>query len=180
MKETVKLPIGIENFEEIRTEGFYYVDKTGLIAELLNNWSKVNLFTRPRRFGKSLNMSMLKFFFEYGCDSRLFEGLKIAEEKQLCEKYMGQFPVISISLKDSGAKDFVSACSMLRSIIGNEAMRFQFLKESGGLTNEDKARYDQLIKVDVSGQQGFIMALETLTDSLQVLSGLLQKHYGKY
>lgn len=99
MNSTVKLPIGIENFEEIRTEGFYYVDKTGLIKELLDNWGKVNLFTRPRRFGKSLNMSMLKYFFEYGCDSRLFEGLAIAREKELCENYMGKFPVVSVSLK---------------------------------------------------------------------------------
>lgn len=179
MKETVKLPIGIENFEKIRTEGFYYVDKTNLITELLNNWGMVNLFTRPRRFGKSLNMSMLKYFFEYGCDSRLFDGLQIAGEKQLCDKYMGKFPVISISLKDIGAKDFDSACSMLRLVIGAEAMRFQFLKDSGRLTDEDKARYGQLIKVDASGRQGFVMALETLIDSLRVLSGLLQKHYGR-
>lgn len=178
MKENVKLPIGIENFEDIRTEGFYYVDKTGLIAELLNSWSEVNLFTRPRRFGKSLNMSMLKYFFEYGCNSRLFDGLQIAGEKQLCDKYMGKFPVISISLKDAGAKDFDSACSMLRLIIGGEAMRFQFLKDSSRLTDEEKARYAQLVKVDASGRQGFIMAQETLIDSLRVLSGLLQKHYG--
>lgn len=91
MKSVLKLPIGIENFEEMRTEGFYYVDKTGLIIELLNNWGKVNLFTRPRRFGKTLNMNMLKYFFSYGCDQALFEGLEISREKELCEKYMGSF-----------------------------------------------------------------------------------------
>ena len=94
-----KLPVGIENFEEFSSENFYYVDKTMFIKELLLNWGKVNLFTRPRRFGKSLNMSMLKCFFEVGTDPALFEGLKIMQEKELCEKYMGKFPVISISLK---------------------------------------------------------------------------------
>ena len=103
MDTTKKLPVGIENFKEIRTEGFYYVDKTGLIQELLQHWGKVNLFTRPRRFGKTLTINMLKTFFEYECDSSLFNGLKIADEKELCEKYMGQFPVISISLKDIDA-----------------------------------------------------------------------------
>ena len=94
------LPVGIENFERIRTEDFYYVDKTGLIRDLLRNMAYVNLFTRPRRFGKTLNMSMLKYFFETGTDSRLFDGLVISEEKELCERYMGKFPVISISLKN--------------------------------------------------------------------------------
>ena len=116
MNQTVKLPVGIDNFEELRTEDFYYVDKTGLIKELLQNWSKVNLFTRPRRFGKSLNMSMLKCFFEYGCDSSLFAGLAIARETELCEKYMGKFPVISVSLKDASAGDYRTARQMLCSI----------------------------------------------------------------
>ena len=94
-EKIVKLPIGIENFEKIRTEGFYYVDKTGLIKELLDNWGEVNLFTRPRRFGKSLNMNMLQYFFEYGCKVELFEGLEIGRERAYCEQYMGKFPVIS-------------------------------------------------------------------------------------
>ena len=101
-----KLPIGIENFEEFSSEDFYYVDKTLFIKELLQNWGKVNLFTRPRRFGKSLNMSMLKSFFEIGCDQTLFDGLCIAREAALCEKYMGKFPVISISLKDINGADY--------------------------------------------------------------------------
>ena len=95
MKTPAKLPIGIEDFKKIRTEGFYYVDKTGMITELLNNWGEINLFTRPRRFGKSLNMSMLKYFFSFGCDPELFQGLAVAEERELCEHYMGKFPVIS-------------------------------------------------------------------------------------
>ena len=113
-----KLPIGIEKFEEIRTEGFYYVDKTGLIRELLDNWGKVNLFTRPRRFGKSLNMSMLRCFFEYGCDSTLFDGLEIARQREYCQKYMGKFPVILITLKGVDARNYEEAAGMLRSIIG--------------------------------------------------------------
>lgn len=96
MNQNIKLPIGIENFEKMRTEGFYYIDKTGFIKELLENWGEVNLFTRPRRFGKSLNMNMLRYFFEYGCNSELFEGLEISREPGYCEKYMGKFPVISM------------------------------------------------------------------------------------
>lgn len=119
-----KLPIGIEHFEEMRREDYYYVDKTGMIKELLQNRAKVNLFTRPRRFGKSLNISMLKYFFEYGCDSSLFEGLAIEDEDQLCREYMGKFPVVSITLKGVGSLEFQTARGMLCSIIGNEAMRF--------------------------------------------------------
>ena len=101
-----KLPVGIDNFEKLRTENFYYVDKTGLITELLNHWGEVNLFTRPRRFGKTLNMNMLKAFFEYGCDSTLFDGLEIAKESELCQKFMGKFPVIAVTLKDTEARDY--------------------------------------------------------------------------
>ena len=113
-----KLPIGVDNFEKLIQEDFYYVDKTGMIAELLKNWSEVNLFTRPRRFGKSLNMSMLKIFFEIGCDKTLFQGLKISEEKELCKEYMGQFPVISISLKRvEGLNE--EMVSLIRNLLGN-------------------------------------------------------------
>ena len=122
-----KLPIGIERFEKIRTEGFYYVDKTGLIKDLLENCGEVNLFTRPRRFGKSLNMNMLKHFFEYGCDPQLFEGLAISAEPLLCQEHMGKYPVISITLKDVSGNGYTTALEMLRSVIGREAMRFQFL-----------------------------------------------------
>ena len=132
-----KLPIGIDGFEKIRTNDFYYVDKTQFIAELLRNWGEVNFFTRPRRFGKSLNMSMLKSFFEIGGDKTLFEGLKILQEKELCEKYMGQFPVISITLKGVSGSDFVSASAAMRNVIGKEALRFQFLLESSRLTEKE-------------------------------------------
>ncbi len=174
-----KLPIGIEKFEEIRTEGFYYVDKTGLIRELLDNWGKVNLFTRPRRFGKSLNMSMLRCFFEYGCDSTLFDGLEIAGQREYCQKYMGKFPVILITLKGVDARNYEEAAGMLRSIIGTAALRFQFLADSPRLSNEDKSLYRQLIKIDDSGKQGFSMPPEVLADSLRMLSELLRKHYGQ-
>ena len=117
--------MGIEDFKRIRSEDFYYIDKTGLIRELLENEAYVNLFTRPRRFGKTLNMSMLKYFFEIGNNSALFHGLEISKEIKLCEKYMGKFPVVSITLKGATGENFVEAKEMLRSIIGNEAMRFQ-------------------------------------------------------
>ena len=112
-----KLPIGIDGFEKLRTNNFYYVDKTRFISELLQNWGEVNLFTRPRRFGKSLNMSMLKCFFEIGSNPALFEGLKIVQEKALCEKYMGKFPVISISLKSGGGLDFKAASAALKTSV---------------------------------------------------------------
>ena len=179
MKSVVKLPIGIENFEEIRTEGFYYVDKTGMIAELLNNWSKVNLFTRPRRFGKSLNMNMLKYFFSYGCNPELFYGLSISAKKELCKKYMGKFPVISITLKSVDAPEFHDAKEALCSVIGNEALRFRTLLESDRLSEADKIQYSQLIHLDSSGRQEFIMPVNILKGSLWTLSRLLCKHYGQ-
>lgn len=179
LAKNIKLPIGIENFEDIRIEGFYYVDKTGLIRELLNNWGKVNLFTRPRRFGKSLNMSMFKYFFEYGCDSRLFEGLDILKEGELCEEYMGKYPVISISLKDVGARTYEGAGSLLRSIIGNEAMRFLFLKESDRLSDEEKRQYERLVTIGTNEQPQFLMSDDVLTDSLLTLCKFLCRHYGQ-
>ena len=174
-----KLPIGIENFEEFSSEDFYYVDKTLFIKELLQNWGKVNLFTRPRRFGKSLNMSMLKCFFEIGKDPKLFEGLKIMQEKSLCEKYMGKFPVISISLKSVGGWNFKAALAALINLIGKEAMRFQFLLESECLSEAEKGSYQRLIKIGTTSEAIYDMTDATLTDSLQMLSLLLEKHYGQ-
>lgn len=174
-----KLPVGIENFEEIFKESFYYIDKTDMIKDLLNNWGKVNLFTRPRRFGKSLNMSMLKNFFEIGSDPSLFEGLKISEETALCQEYMGRFPVISISLKDVDGADFKTAHDLLCSVIGREALRFDFLKNSERLSEEDKSLYRQLIKTDDSGQSIFAMSDSVVKGSLKMLSFLLEKHYGR-
>ena len=174
-----KLPIGIENFEEFSSEEFYYVDKTLFIKELLQNWGKVNLFTRPRRFGKSLNMSMLKCFFETGSDPALFEGLKIMQEKDLCEKYMGKIPVISISLKSVGGLQYDSAVAALRTVIGNEAGRFRFLRDSAKLDEDDKNSYNQLINVEVKGSSKYAMPDDALIDSLKTLSLLLEKHYGQ-
>lgn len=171
-----KLPIGIEDFKEIRTQGFYYVDKTGLIRELLQNWGKVNLFTRPRRFGKSLNMSMLKSFFEIGCDSVLFDGLKISREKELCVEYMGKYPVISISLKSVSGADFTTARAMMCTVIAQEALRFQFLLESDRLTEPERQQYARLV---MSNEEGFVMSNAALMSSLLTLSVLLQKHYGQ-
>ena len=138
------LPIGIDDFEKVITQNFYYVDKTRLIADLCRSWGEVNLFTRPRRFGKSLNMSMLKSFFEIGCDRQLFDGLYISGEHDVCEKYMGKFPVISITLKGAEGADFEMALESVKTIIGREAMRFQFLEKSTSLTEKDKCAYNQL------------------------------------
>ena len=139
MKEMLKLPVGIESFQEIRQLGFYYIDKTKLIEQLLEQWGKVNLFTRPRRFGKTLNMSMLRYFFEIGTDNTLFEGLYISENKKICEEYMGKFPVIFISLKNVEGLTFEEARYRLLEVLGREARRFEFLASSERLTADDKS-----------------------------------------
>ena len=174
-----KFPIGIDGFEKIRTNDFYYVDKTLFIKELLQNWGEVNLFTRPRRFGKTLNMSMLKCFFEIGSDPALFDGLKIVQEKELCEKYMGRFPVIFISLKSVGGLQYDSAVAALRTVIGNEAGRFRFLRESPMLDEADINSYNQLVNVDAKGSSRYAIPDDALIDSLKTLSQLLEKHYGQ-
>ncbi len=172
-----KLPIGIDGFDKIRMNDFYYVDKTMFIADLLHNWGEVNLFTRPRRFGKSLNMSMLKSFFEIGSDPALFEGLKISQEKELCSEYMGKFPVISVSLKSVEGSNYQEACDALRYVIGMEASKFRFLENSGWLTEDEKNRYRALINVNVEGS--FTIREDILLTSLKTLSQLLSKHYGR-
>ena len=172
-----RLPLGIENFKRIRTEGYYYVDKTGFIRDLLQNMAYVNLFTRPRRFGKTLNMSMLKYFFEAGCDSALFDGLEISKEKELCEEYMGKFPVISVSLKEVAGENFDTAKRILRSVLGDEAVRFPFLAESERLTETERLQYKKLIELDEHGE--YAMSDEVLSKSLLTLSRFLQKHYSQ-
>ncbi|MDO5424716.1 MAG: AAA family ATPase [Eubacteriales bacterium] len=172
-----KLPVGIENFAEFAEQDFYYVDKTGFIIELLHNWGKVNLFTRPRRFGKSLNMSMLKAFFEIGCDRPLFDGLKITRETELCEAYMGKFPVISITLKGVDGSSFQAARESLRFVIGTEARRFAFLAESEKLTKEQRMSYRALTGVNMDGN--YSMSDAALEYSLLTLSSLLEQHYGR-
>ena len=177
MAVKVKLPMGIENFKEMRTMGFYYVDKTGLIRGLLDNFAKVNLFTRPRRFGKTLNMSMLKYFFETGSDGTIFDGLAISEEKELCREYQGKFPVIAVSLKSVEGEDFEEAKGRLRAVIGTEALRFQFLTQSEHLSEKERQQYQALIHINENGL--FAMEDEVLKDSLWMLSRFLRIHYGK-
>lgn len=178
MRTLKKLPVGIDNFEKIRAEEFYYVDKTELIRELLYHWGEVNLFTRPRRFGKSLNMSMLKTFFSYGCDSSLFEGLQIAEEQELCKKYMGKFPVIFISLKDINSLEYNGAKAALYSVIVSEALQFSFLKDSSRLNEAEKRQYMSLTEPYACLRQPGTEE-ELLKDSLRLLSGLLYRHFGQ-
>ena len=166
-----KLPVGIEDFEEIRTEGFYYIDKTGLIRDLLNNWGKVNLFTRPRRFGKTLNMSMLKNFFEIGADKTLFDGLMISKETALCEKYMGKYPVIFISLKGVDGLNFEEACGALRRIIRAEASRFRMLLSSEKIADEDKQLFLRILQEKDT--------FDDVRDSLRMLSSLLNQCFSE-
>lgn len=176
MTNTLKLPVGIENFEEIRHDGFYYADKTGLIEQLLNQWGKVNLFTRPRRFGKTLNMSMLRYFFEIGTDPALFDGLYISQNKKLCEEYLGKFPVVFLSLKNVDGLTYERAVYRLTELVGMEAERFSFLSESAKLAENEKDRYRALTAL----QDGrFTMSEDVLISSLQVLSQLLYRHFGK-
>lgn len=177
--EKLILPIGIESFEEIRTDEFYYVDKTALIRDLLRRRGKVNLFTRPRRFGKSLNMAMLGSFFDINGDQAIFDGLEISKETALCEKYMGKFPVISISLKGVSANDYVTARELMSATIGEEAMRFYELLDSDKISDGEKDLYRQLVKVDMTGKGMFDMPDAVLMKSIKTLSMLLEKHYGQ-
>lgn len=176
MGRKIKLPVGIEDFKEIRQEEFYYIDKTKLLEQLLEKWGKVNLFTRPRRFGKTLNMSMLRYFFEIGTDESLFDGLYIKNNKKICEEYMGKFPVIFISLKNVEGLDFETALYRFVEIIGREAERFYFLLDSKKLTVNEKERYKTLIRLD-NGR--YSMDVNILASALRLLSELLYKHYGK-
>lgn len=171
MQKLKKLPVGIENFAEIQRNNFYYVDKTKLIEDLLAGWSKANLFVRPRRFGKSLNMSMLKSFFEIGCDKSLFDGLYIANNAELCDEYMGKFPVLSISLKSINADSYEKARALFIRLLNAEARRLQYLLESTKLTEIDKELLRQLLANN--------MPEDTLIYSLRELTELLYKHYGR-
>ena len=174
MTIALKLPVGIEDFQEIRRLGFYYVDKTMLIEQLLAKWGKVNLFTRPRRFGKSLNMSMLRYFFDIEADKTLFDGLYISRNKQLCEEYMGKFPVIFLSLKGVDGLSFSEARFCLAELIESEARRFKFLMHSDKLDADDKAMYRDLLSL-----HGADVAAISLRFALKKLSELLYKHYGQ-
>lgn len=166
-----KLPIGIENFKELQKEDFYYIDKTYFIRDFLAGWAKVNLFTRPRRFGKSLNMSMLKCFFELGTDRNIFKDLNISKETAVCEAYMGKFPVIFLSLKGMNADTYESALEMAVQNIRGEARRFQYLLDSDRLTSYDKEAFAELLQEH--------MTEGTLCSSLKILSELLEKHHDR-
>ena len=169
MASTLKLPVGIENFEEIRKLGFYYIDKTRLIEQLLQGWGKVTLFTRPRRFGKTLNMSMLRSFFEIGMDKSLFDGLYISGNKVLCDEHMGKYPVIFLSFKGVDGLDFTTARRMLCAILKDELDRHYYLKTSDVLTDEDRILFTKMLH----GQD------DNIEDSIRMLSKLLYKHYGQ-
>ena len=169
--ERKKLPVGIDSFEKLRREAFYYVDKTGLIIDLLNNWGEVNLFTRPRRFGKTLNMSMLKSFFEIGVDRTLFDGLAISRETALCEAYMGKFPVVFVSLKGVDGLTFEDAYGMLRRILRSEVFRLSFLAESKKVLDKEKAAFERFLNEQDT--------LDDVQESLKMLSSLLYQHYGQ-
>lgn len=171
-----KIPVGIEDFREIRTRDAYYIDKTRLIEQLIENWSKVNLFTRPRRFGKTLNMSMLKTFFEIGTDKAFFDGLYITQNKVLCEQHLGKYPVIFLSLKDVAGLTFEEAVDMLVQLIGREAKRFSFLQNSPQLSVDEQEQYKSLIAIK-NGKHWMDKGL--LASSLIVLSQLLCQHYGQ-
>ncbi|MEE3488518.1 MAG: AAA family ATPase [Bulleidia sp.] len=192
------LPVGTDDYEKVRTEGFYYVDKTDLIRELLNRHADVTLFTRPRRFGKSLNMSMLKWFFEIPEEAlyrqedtisgnlraaefqkSLFAGLSVSSDKELCDRYMGRYPVISISLKNVDGLDFEQAFNSLCAVIGMEADRFGFLAKSPELTEDERADYQKIVQRDASGKRRYAMTYDVLCGSLLTLSRLLQKHFGR-
>ena len=172
----LRLPVGYENFAEIRKEQLYYVDKTKLIEQLFEWPGKVKLFTRPRRFGKTLNMSMLRYFFEIGTDKSLFDGLYIAQNKKLCDEYMGKFPVIFISLKGVEGLDFEMALASFSYVIGWEADRFRFLLDSEKLSDEDKEQYRALISKPVGNDK---INSKQLIESLKTLAVLLYKHYGQ-
>ena len=171
MDNKLMLPTGIEDFKEIRTDGYYYVDKTALIEQVLDKRSKVTLFTRPRRFGKTLNMSMLRYFFETGTDSKLFNGLYISQNAELCEKYMGKYPVIAISLKGVDADSYTKAKAQIIKIINREARRHRFLLKSENLDSFDKELLTQLLSRQ--------MEEDTITSSLQELTEVLEAHFSK-
>lgn len=176
MDEFLKLPVGIDNFEKIRRNGFYYVDKTSLIEQLFSNWGEVNLFTRPRRFGKTLNMSMLKYFFEIGTDRSLFDGLHISSNEKICSERMGKYPVIFLSLKNAEGLNFDTAKYQMVELIAREAERFPFLAKDTNLSDRDREKY-RVLTAFADGH--YQMSDDVLYGSLQTLSELLYKHFNQ-
>ena len=176
MDEFLKLPVGIDNFEKIRRNGFYYVDKTSLIEQLFSSWGEVNLFTRPRRFGKTLNMSMLKYFFEIGTDRSLFDGLHISSNEKICSEHMGKYPVIFLSLKNAEGLNFDTAKYQMVELIAREAERFPFLAKDTNLSDRDREKY-RVLTAFADGH--YQMSDDVLYGSLQTLSELLYKHFNQ-
>ena len=176
MDEFLKLPVGIDNFEKIRRNGFYYVDKTSLIEQLFSNWGEVNLFTRPRRCGKTLNMSMLKYFFEIGTDRSLFDGLHISSNEKICSEHMGKYPVIFLSLKNAEGLNFDTAKYQMVELIAREAERFPFLAKDTNLSDRDREKY-RVLTAFADGH--YQMSDDVLYGSLQTLSELLYKHFNQ-
>ena len=176
MVNNIKLPVGIENFEDMRKRGFYYIDKTGLIEQLVENGGKVTLFTRPHRFGKTLSMSMLRSFFSIGAEAVLFDGLYISKNEEICKQHMGKYPVIFLSLKGVEGLTLERAKYRIIELIGIEAERFDFLAESGRLSDIEKEKYKALITLR-DGR--YTMDEDILVSSLWLLSYLLYKHYGQ-
>ena len=176
MDEFLKLPVGIDNFEKIRRNGFYYVDKTSLIEQLFSNWGEVNLFTRPRRFGKTLNMSMLKYFFEIGTDRSLFDGLHISSNEKICSEHMGKYPVIFLSLKNAEGLNFDTAKYQMVELIAREAERFPFLAKDTNLSDRDREKY-RVLTAFADGH--YQMSDDVLYGSLQTFSELLYKHFNQ-
>ena len=176
MDKFLKLPVGIDNFEKIRQNGFYYVDKTSLIEQLFSNWGEVNLFTRPRRFGKTLNMSMLKYFFEIGTDRSLFDGLHICANEKICSEHMGKYPVIFLSLKNAEGLNFDTAKYQMVELIAREAERFPFLAKDTNLSDRDREKYRALTAFADGHYQ---MSDDVLYGSLQTLSELLYKYFNQ-
>ena len=176
MDEFLKLPVGIDNFEKIRQNGFYYVDKTSLIEQLFSNWGEVNLFTRPHRFGKTLNMSMLKYFFEIGTDRSLFDGLHICANEKICSEHMGKYPVIFLSLKNAEGLNFDTAKYQMVELIAMEAERFPFLAKDTNLSDRDREKY-RVLTAFADGH--YQMSDDVLNGSLQTLSELLYKHFNQ-
>ena len=176
MDEFLKLPVGIDNFEKIRRNGFYYVDKTSLIEQLFSNWGEVNIFTRPRRFGKTLNMSMLKYFFELGTDRSLFDGLHISSNEKICSEHMGKYPVIFLSLKNAEGLNFDTAKYQMVELIAREAERFPFLAKDTNLSDRDREKY-RVLTAFADGH--YQMSDDVLYGSLQTFSELLYKHFNQ-
>lgn len=176
MANSLKLPVGIDSFEKIRKNGFYYMDKTKLIEQLVETGGEVTLFTRPRRFGKTLNMSMLRAFFEAGADTTLFDGLYIAGNKEICEQYMGKYPVIFLSLKSVEGLSYEDARYRITELAGREAQRFSFLSESDKLSDNEKEQYQAIVALH-NGK--YSMDENILTSSIYILSHLLHRHYGQ-